>query len=141
MLRWLYHLGDRVRHSGQKRWWPSDHAAGRHGEDLAHRFLEKSGLAVVGRNYHPSYGPGEIDLVAWDGDTLVFVEVKARATDAFGSPELAVGNEKQDHLRRAARDYARCAGADWQQVRFDIVTVVYSQPPAIEHIRDAFRVR
>src|SRR5205823_14536290 len=80
----LYRAADLIR----RRRYPNDH--GRIGEDLAHRYLQKHGCTVVARNYRPPSGPGEIDLVAWDGESLAFVEVKTRATAEFGAPESAV---------------------------------------------------
>ena len=114
--------------------------AGRRGEDLAHRFLRRHGLAVVARNFHPRSSRGELDLVAWDRDTLVFVEVKTRADSERGSPSLAVGSEKERDLRRAAGEYLRRCGISEEQARFDIVSVLLSKPPEIEWIRNAFPV-
>ena len=111
--------------------------AGRRGEDLAHRFLRRQGFCVVARNYRSRCGY-EIDLVARDKDALVFVEVKSRATDEFGTPDRAVDPEKQAHIERAAREYARRAGVDWGIVRFDIVNVLLTRPPQVELLRDAF---
>jgi len=105
---------------------------------MAHRYLRGRGCTVVARNYRPPSGHGEIDLVVWDGEKLVFVEVKTRETSDFGEPDRAVDAEKQFHLIRAARDYARRAGVEWQHVRFDVLTVVLS-PRRIEWLRDAFR--
>jgi putative endonuclease len=110
---------------------------GRLGEDLAHRYLRGRGCTVAARNYRPPAGHGEIDLVVWHGEKLVFVEVKTRDSAEFGEPERAVDAEKQLHLTRAARDYARRAGVEWQQVRFDVVAVILS-PRRIEWLRDAF---
>src|SRR5579864_1147038 len=135
----LYRMADRIRDRVRRRGSTPDLAAGRHGEDLAHRFLRRQGFTVVGRNYRARSGSGEIDLIAWEKDQLVFVEVKARASAEFGSPDRAVNLEKQSHLERAARDYARRAGADWESVRFDIVNVLLTQPPQVELLRDAFR--
>ena len=112
---------------------------GRVGEDLAHRYLRSRGCTIVARNYRPRSGHGEIDLVAWLEGRLLFVEVKTRATADFGPPESAVDSEKRQSLRYAARDYARRAGVEWPRVRFDIVSVVLSQPVRIEWIPDAFR--
>src|SRR5580692_8302894 len=108
---------------------------GRMGEDLAHRFLRSRGCTVVARNYRPPSGHGEIDLVVWHGEKLVFVEVKTRDTAEFGEPDRAVDAEKQLHLNRAARDYARRADVEWPRVRFDIVAVTLS-PRRIEWLRD-----
>lgn len=72
------------------------------------------------------------------GGTLVFVEVKTRASTEFGTPDRAVDADKERYLRRAGRDYARRAGVDWTDVRFDIVSIVLGRPPQIEWIQDAF---
>lgn len=133
MMGLLYRAGDALR----RRLRAAD--SGRIGEDLAHRYLRRRGCTIVARNYRPRAGGGEIDLVAWQRDTLVFVEVKTRATAEFGTPDRAVDLEKEHHLRRAARDYARRSGVDWLKVRFDIVSVVLGKPPQIEWIQDAFR--
>ena len=92
----------------------------------------------MARRYSPPAGGGEIDLVAWQRETLVFVEVKTRATAEFGAPDRAVDAEKEHHLRHAGRDYARRAGVDWTRVRFDIISIVLTQPPLIEWYPDAF---
>ena len=114
---------------------------GRVGEDLAHRYLRRRGCAIVARNYRPPAGGGEIDLVAWQGATLVFVEVKTRSSADFGAPEGAVDAEKRGRVERAARDYARRAGADWEKARFDIVSVILEKPPRIEWIQDAWSAK
>ena len=134
MLGLLYRAADGLRRRASAR----DH--GRTGEDLAHRYLRSRGCTIVARNYRPRSGMGEIDLVAWHRDTLVFVEVKTRTSADFGAPETAVDSEKRARITRAARDYARRAGADWQHTRFDVVSIVLSHPPAIEWQRDAFRL-
>ena len=90
----------------------------------------RHGCTVVARNYRPPSGSGEIDLVAWHGGTLVFVEVKTRASAEFGAPERAVDAEKRGRLARAARDYARRAGVEWGRTRFDIVSIVLGEPRA-----------
>src|SRR6266705_7228630 len=121
-MNWLYKLADAVRNRGRKRFWTAEQASGRRAEDLAHRFLRQRGMVIVARNYRPASGAGEIDLIGWDGDRLAFVEVKSRASGDFGAPERAVDEEKQRFLDRAAREYARRAGVDWNRVRFDIVS-------------------
>jgi putative endonuclease len=128
----IYRAADALR----RRTLAADH--GRMGEDLAHRYLRRRGLTIVARNYRPRSGMGELDLVAWHGKTLVFVEVKTRAGEEFGPPDRAVDIAKRDHLRRTAADYARRAGVAWEQTRFDIVSVVLEKPVNIEWFRDAF---
>lgn len=137
MLGWLYRWADERRHRARGR---GAAATGARGEDLAHRFLQRRGYIVVARNYRPPSGRGEIDLVAWDGDVLVFVEVKTRASEEFGVPDRAVDREKQRLLDRAARDYSRRAGVPGDRVRFDIVNVVMDDPPRLELIADAFHL-
>jgi putative endonuclease len=138
VIGWLLRLADAARHRARMRRWEPSQAIGRRGEDLAHRFLERHGFSVVARNYRPPAGRGEIDLVAWERETLVFVEVKSRRSDDFGSPERNVDENKRTALVRAGRDYARRAGVPWDRVRFDMVSVVLSDPPAVAHSRDAF---
>lgn len=138
MLLPLFRLIDRCRHLRRKRVWNLDHANGRLGEDLAHRYLQERGFVIVARNYSTRSGSAELDIVARDGETLVFVEVKTRSTEEFGAPDRAVDGYKRDRLFRGARDYVRRAGADWGQVRFDLVNVVLARPPAITHRRNVF---
>ncbi len=138
MIGWLLRLADTARHRARSRHWNPAHAAGRRGEDLAHRYLEKQGMRVVARNWRSPAAPGEIDVIARDGETLVFVEVKTRAADEFGAPDRNVDASKQDALRRTAWIYARRAGVPWERVRFDLVGIVLTQPPAFEHRKNAF---
>src|SRR5271155_1503497 len=86
---------DWLRHLKRRRVWTPDLATGRRGEDLAHRYLRGKGFTIVARNYRLAAGDAEADLIAWEGDHLVFVEVKSRQSGEFGPPERAVGNEKR----------------------------------------------
>src|SRR5437763_17017370 len=122
---------DQLRDVRRRRTWAADLASGRRGEDLAHRYLRRQGFTIVARNYRLAAGDAEADLIAWEGETLVFVEVKSRASGEFGPPERAVGEEKRTHLRRVAREYARKTDTGFERVRFDIVTVVFSSPPQL----------
>jgi putative endonuclease len=140
LLGSVYRAADAVRHRIRSRTWRREHAAGRRGEDLAHRHLQRQGFIVVGRNYLARSGLAELDVIAWEGDRLVFVEVKTRATGEFGPPDRAIDEQKRRHILRAAREYSRKAGVDWQHVRFDIVGVVLSPRPEITHFRDVFPV-
>lgn len=132
MMGLLYRAADRIR----RRRYSQDH--GRIGEDMAHRFLRARGCTVVARNYRTLSGSGEIDLVAWDGRKLAFIEVKTRGSQEFGAPESAVDAQKRERVRQAARDYARRAEIPWPDTRFDIVSIVLDRPARIEWLRDAF---
>jgi putative endonuclease len=133
-----YSLLDQIRHQGRLRKWNPDHARGRRGEDLAHRFLRGKGFIIVARNYRTRSGSAEVDLIGWDGSSLVFIEVKSRASDDFGDPEDAVDREKQVALIRAAGEYIHRLGIGWNNVRFDIVSIIFAETPAITHKPDAF---
>jgi putative endonuclease len=132
MMGLLYRAADRIR----RRRYTQDH--GRIGEDMAYRFLRARGCTVVARNYRTLSGSGEIDLVAWDGRKLAFIEVKTRASQEFGAPESAVDAGKRERVELAARDYARRAEIPWPDTRFDIVSIVLDPPARIEWLRDAF---
>ena len=132
-------LLDQLRHAGRRRTWDPDLAAGRRGEDLAHRYLRREGYTIVARNYRLSSGEAEADLIARQGEDLVIVEVKTRASSEYGPPERAVSPEKQRHLIRVAREYARKTDMPWERVRFDVVSVLMREPPEITLLRSAFR--
>ena len=136
----LYSAADAARHRYRSLHSTPEQAHGRRGEDLAHRFLRRHGLTVVARNFHQRAGRGELDIVAWDRETLVFVEVKTRASAEFGGPGRAVGTDKEKDLRRAAGEYLRRCGMPKEQARFDLVNIVLTKPPEIEWIRDVFPV-
>ncbi len=109
---------------------------GDRGEREAARHLRRQGLRVLRRGYRTPQG--EIDLIARDGGTLVFVEVKARRR---GKPAEAVTPEKQRRLTLAALHFLKGHSLLEQPCRFDVVAVVWPdgrQAPEIEHIRDAF---
>lgn len=136
MFNWLLAAADRLRHQARLRRWHHDLAFGRRGEDLAHRYLSKRGFRVVARNWRTRSGAAEVDLIAREGNILVFVEVKSRLTGDYGGPERAVDIDKARRLLRAAAEYIhRTAPAP---VRFDVVTVIHSRPPHVEHLRDVF---
>lgn len=132
----LYRFADELRDRARRRLWSQDQATGRRGEDIAHRFLQRTGMTIVARNYRTATGSGEIDLIGWDRETLVFIEVKTRTTDEYGDPDRAIGIEKKQKLLRAARDYARRADAPWERVRFDVVNVLLASPPRVTHFKD-----
>ena len=134
----LWKLSDSARQVREQQMLTPDAALGRKGEDLAHRYLRSSGFAVLARNYRPAGGEAEIDIVARDGQILVFVEVKTRSSAEFGSPDRAIDLDKQKNIARAARAYANRAGVPWNEVRFDTISIVFTQPPSLVHNQDAF---
>jgi len=105
---------------------------GRRGEMLAIAELEQSGYRIVAANFTVPVGrnirdvtvDAEIDIVAYDGRTLCFVEVKTRASDEFAAPHVNVDLRKQRQIARAARAYRRMFGLINQPYRYDVVTVV-----------------
>ena len=137
-MRALWLLSDWLRHRCRLRSGDARQAWGARGEDLAHRFLQKLGYVVVARNWKAEDGSGELDLVAWDGPTLVVVEVKTRSSTEFGQPEDAVDAQKREHLIRTAARFARESDVPRSNLRFDIVSVVLVPKLAIDHIRNAF---
>ena len=138
MANVLYRLADAARHRYRSRHSTTEQAHGRRGEDLAHRFLRRQGLTIVARNFHQRSGRGELDIVAWDRQTLVFVEVKSRASAEFGSPGRAVGADKERDLRRAAGEYLRRSGAARGTSALRPGEYRPDEPPEIEWIKDAF---
>jgi putative endonuclease len=138
MMGRLYEFADVLRNHGRKHHLSPDLATGRRGEDIAHRYLQRVGIIIVARNYRMSSGAGELDLIGWENETLVFVEVKSRQTDEYGAPDRAIGRQKEASLFRAAREYARHAEVPWEKVRFDVVNIVFTTPPQVTHFRDVF---
>ena len=122
---------DWLRHQARVRKWEPNLALGRRGEDLAHRFLRRQGYTIVARNYRLAAGDAEADIIAWDGDTLAFVEVKSRRSESFGPPERAIDARKRAHLLRVAREYTRKSNTPWEKVRFDVVAVVLGKRPEL----------
>jgi putative endonuclease len=105
---------------------------GRRGEELAAAYLLQAGYRVVAANFSIPVGRNrngavinvEIDLVAYEGNTLCFVEVKSRASDWFAPPEANVDRRKQRQIARAARAYRRMFDVAGAPYRYDVVTVV-----------------
>ncbi len=114
---------------------PAHLATGAHGEELACTWLTDHGLQVVHRNWR--HGRDELDIVARDGRFLVVVEVKTRATDRWGHPELAVDRTKQQKLMRCA-EALLFSMPDDLELRFDVIGVTLHPRPEILHIPNAF---
>ncbi|HXH07449.1 MAG TPA: YraN family protein [Vicinamibacterales bacterium] len=113
---------------------------GRHGEDVASAELRRRGYVILARRYRTR--AGEIDIVARDGEAIVFVEVKTRASDRCGDPAEAVTPWKRRRLAWMAADYlARHGGGGDVPCRFDVVAIdVRGAEPTVTVYRDAFRV-
>lgn len=107
-------------------------------EALAERELVRRGYRIVERNWRG--GGGELDRIAWCGEVLCFVEVRARSTDAFGTPAETVGREKQRRLIRAASSYLARLGSRAVVARFDVVSIILRErgPPEVTVIPGAF---
>ncbi|MEP6963432.1 MAG: YraN family protein [Acidobacteriota bacterium] len=136
----LLTLLDTLRHRARHKSWAPDQASSRRGEDLAHRFLRGRGYVIVARNYRLAAGDAEADLIAWDQDELVIVEVKTRASAEHGPPERAISPEKQQALSRIAREYCSKINIPPESVRCDLVTVLLTTPPGIELFQQAVRL-
>jgi len=117
---------------------PTNHRIqGKAGEDLAAAFLQRNGLKILERNYR--FERGEIDLIAEEGDELVFIEVKMRRSTMFGVPEDAVTEEKQEQVHTVAEGYLFEHDIDNRPCRFDVVAIEFKNGTAeIRHIRNAF---
>jgi putative endonuclease len=111
---------------------------GRRGEDAAERHLASLGYRILERRYRTR--AGEIDFIAEEGATLVFVEVKTRSSLRFGRPSEAVGSRKRARIAAAASVYLAVRGGPERSCRFDVVEVLESMRGTfrVRHIRDAF---
>jgi putative endonuclease len=117
--------------------WRRQRSAGQQGEDRAARYLALHGYRIIQRNFRAPRG--EIDLIAMDGATLAFIEVKARAHDAKGTPAAAVDERKQERIRRAAEWYCARYSMQARPVRFDVVAISgKGGTRRIEVLKDAF---
>jgi putative endonuclease len=105
-------------------------------EQVGYRLVAANFTLAVGRNLRGAIVTSEIDLVAYDGDTLCFVEVKTRASDWFAPPQVNVDLRKRRQIARAARAYRHMLGIEDQPYRYDVVTVVLDEPPQIELLRN-----
>lgn len=120
-------------------WWKRDpKPLGRRGEDAAARFLKKQGYRILERNRY--LGKNEIDIIAREGDTIAFVEVRTRKVLDGVPPIDTVGPRKQAHIRRAAERYIARHGDPETYYRFDVVSVILPDggAPTITLYRDAF---
>ena len=113
-------------------------ALGLRGEEIACAYLKKKKYAIVTRRFRMFRG--EIDIIARDGPTLVFVEVKARADESFGRPEESVTPGKQRQIRRIAQGYLVENPLGDSSCRFDVISILFAGGDGyrLEHFVDAF---
>ncbi len=112
---------------------------GSRGEDAAAGFLKRQGFRIIERRYDSPLG--EIDIIAVDGRTIVFVEVKTRTSGAAGHPTEAIGPTKQRRMTQAALAYLKAKRLLRNSARFDVVAVKWpseASRPVIEHYKNAF---
>jgi len=110
---------------------------GKAGEDLALDFLSGRGYRVISRNYRTRFG--EIDIIAYDGPAVCFIEVKTRSQARFGAPEEAVQRRKQRHMVKAATYFLTSNDLLESPSRFDVVSIYFTgAQPQITLIQSAF---
>ena len=105
------------------------------GEEVARSYLKHEGFVILHRNYRAS--SGEIDIIAREGMTVVFVEVKSSMKGAFGDPLGWVPGWKQQRIIKASLAYLKAQGTAEPPMRYDVITV--DQERKVVHVRDAFR--
>jgi len=112
---------------------------GQKGESLAARHLKKNGYKILEQNYRTKMG--EIDIIAKDKETIVFVEVKARRSHHFGNPKWAVTPKKQRKISMVALYYLKATNQNNLKARFDVVAIRSKHDnPEIEIVKNAFEL-
>ena len=110
---------------------------GHHGESIAAHFLEQEGYAILERNWRTPYG--EIDLIASYEEVIAFVEVKTRANNTLGTPEISITPRKREHMVNAAAHYIQQHPEQTKDWRIDVITVQIragSSAPLIDHFEN-----
>jgi putative endonuclease len=130
-------LGELIDRYYEEMPWRQRLPLGRRGEQIAGRHLRRCGYLILARNYRAM--GAEIDLVALERSTLVFVEVKARSGSEAGTPEEAVDEHKRQQIRRAAESYIAARHAEGVAIRFDVIAITgVGRGRKLELIKDAF---
>lgn len=116
----------------------SPHKLGELGEDIALKYLRKKKFRIVEKGFR--LYRGEIDMIAYEGETLVFVEVKTRSPGALGLPEESVNLRKQRQIRKIAEGYLALNNIDEVECRFDVLSLIIDENGAysLSHYKDAF---
>ena len=122
---------------------PAHLELGRRGEEAAYFYLRRRGYTVVALGWRSAKLHGDLDLVAWEGNILCFIEVKTRSSRKVATAESAVDDEKSRMLCRMARQYLQALPAVPDQVRFDVLSIYFEagQPAEFELFRGAFAWR
>ena len=111
---------------------------GEQGEQVAWQYLRRHGYRLVTTNY--ACRAGEIDIIAHEGTTLVFVEVRSRSSARYGLPLETVDEHKQQRIRLAAEHYLHSTGQQAAYCRFDVVSILWQEKghPLVELYKNAF---
>ena len=133
-LHWL------ARKRGRTGNLPAHLAIGIEGEDAVLFYLQRKGYTVVARRWSSGDVPGDVDLIAWNGPMLCFIEVKTRTREDFGRPFAAVDREKRKRISRGALAWLRMLENPDILFRFDVVEVIVAEDtqPRVELIKNAF---
>jgi len=135
------HALDWIAERRQREPLPAHLRTGLQGEEAALFYLRRKGYTVVAQRWSPGLEPGDIDLIAWHGNLLCFIEVKTRTAHSMTPAEAAVDEHKRRILRRLARQYVRqLPGESWPAIRFDVISVYLLEGQAEEftHFEGAF---
>ena len=110
---------------------------GNKGESLAEDYIKRKGYKIIQRNYRCRLG--EIDIIAKDDDTIVFIEVRTKQNENFGSPQGSVTSTKKSKISKTALSFIQEKNLSGYSYRFDFIAITFSQgKPNIEHIENAF---
>jgi putative endonuclease len=117
---------------------PSPHELGKRGEEIAQMYLRREKYKIITKGFR--LHRGEIDVIASDRETLVFIEVKTRSAGPFGLPEESVNPKKQRQIRKIAEAYLALNKLEDVACRFDVISLIFDERGAysISHIKDAF---
>ncbi len=116
----------------------SPYNLGKLGEETAQDYLQRKNFKIVAKRFR--LYRGEIDLIAYDKKTLVFVEVKTRCRGFLGLPEESVNPRKQNQIRKIAEAYLALNNLEDVECRFDVISLVFNKDGScsLSHIKDAF---
>jgi putative endonuclease len=116
----------------------SPHQLGKLGEEIAQNYLRRKKYKIITKGFR--WHRGEIDAIALDRETIVFVEVKARGPGSLGFPEESVNSKKQRQIRKIAEAYLALNKLEDVACRFDVISLVFDETGSysISHIKDAF---